>query len=70
MLSKKSSKHMVILSFLGLFPAFSIHILEGVKNPEFQICFGARNCIGRDDYGKYGGEEHFTKMHCVRITNP
>ena len=23
-----------------------------------------------DDYAKDGGEELFTKMHCVRITNP
>ena len=28
-----------------------------------------QNCA-IDDYGKDGGEEHFTKMHCVLITNP
>ena len=29
------------------------------------------NSIGRlDDYSKDGGEELFTKMHCVLITNP
>ena len=31
---------------------------------------GVRTSIRIDDYAKDGGEELFTKMHCVRITNP
>ena len=34
---------MKIHSFLGLFPHFSVDVLEDMKKAEFLICFGARN---------------------------
>ena len=32
--------------------------------------FHQDHCVLIDDYAKDGGEELFTKMHCVRIMNP
>ena len=40
------------------------------KGPKTSIKSGGGGVTSIDDYAKDGGEELFTKMHCVLITNP
>ena len=44
---------------------------NSTRSPHLENGVDRFNCVATiDDYAKDGGEELFTKMHCVLITNP